>query len=383
MSAGSVFHRVQEPAGSQCHGAAELAATSCGRIAELESYRPKLADMERQVASLKQQLEIERKIVPDEKEVDGFIKMMDAEAEGGIEIRRYTAKPVSQKDFYTEAPFELELDGPYYSVLSFFDHVGKLERIVNVSDLLVATTKKPNDAKTKHTYQYAPNESVVATCLQPHSSVMTWNRRRSKTGSPHGCGEKVGDAMKLTTGILVLAMATGTGWAQNPDLIVNTKNTMNALQQKSAIDSNAALSAAGVPAAPANHSATPTKPLPSAPVAGQPAAKAPAAVKVSATKSRGRPAGKSRSGAQSAAQKPAAKTVAVIIPKTAKVKAAAASKSVVAADTGAAPEAKPQEQDGERQEILCGRQARSVPEPGRDAQQHRIGVQHGKELPGD
>lgn len=134
--------------------------------AELESYRPKLKDMERQVANLKQQLEIERKIVPDEKEVDGFIKMLDAEAlRTGIEIRRYTAKPTSSRDFYTEVPFEMEIDGPYYSVLSFFDHVSKLERIINVSNLLIATTKKASDAKVKHTYQYAPNESVVATCL--------------------------------------------------------------------------------------------------------------------------------------------------------------------------------------------------------------------------
>ena len=96
--------------------------------AELESYAPKLKDMERQLANLKQQLEIERRIVPDEKEVDGFIKMMDAEAlKAGIEIRRYTAKPVSTREFYTEVPFEIELDGPYYSVLNFFDRVGKLE----------------------------------------------------------------------------------------------------------------------------------------------------------------------------------------------------------------------------------------------------------------
>jgi Tfp pilus assembly protein PilO len=134
--------------------------------AELESYRPKLAEIERQVASLKQQLEIERKIVPDEKEVDGFIRLMDAEAlKSGIEIRRFTAKPVSSKEFYTEVPFEMELDGPYYGVLDFFDHVGKLERIVNVSNLLVANTKKGADAKTKHNYQYAPNESIVATCM--------------------------------------------------------------------------------------------------------------------------------------------------------------------------------------------------------------------------
>jgi type IV pilus assembly protein PilO len=134
--------------------------------AELESYRPKLKDMERQVANLKQQLEIERRIVPDEKEVDGFIKMLDAEAvRTGIEIRRYTAKPVTSREYYTEVPFEVEIDGPYYSVLNFFDRVGKLERIINVSNLLVASTKKTSDAKVKHTYQYAPNESIVATCV--------------------------------------------------------------------------------------------------------------------------------------------------------------------------------------------------------------------------
>ena len=134
--------------------------------AELESYRPKLAEIERQLASLKQQLEIERKIVPDEKEVPGFMKMMNAEAaKAGVELRRYTAKPAESRDFYTELPFEVELDGPYYSMLNFFDNVGKLERIVNVGNLLVASTRKPTDAKVKKTYQYAPNESVVATSL--------------------------------------------------------------------------------------------------------------------------------------------------------------------------------------------------------------------------
>src|SRR6202047_2511980 len=132
---------------------------------ELESYRPKLKDMEQQLANLKQQLEIERRIVPDEKAVDAFIETMDGEAQkAGIELRRYTAKPVASKEYYSELPFDMELDGPYYSMLNFFDRVGKLERIVNISGLLVSTTKNPQAAKAKHTYQYAPNESVVATC---------------------------------------------------------------------------------------------------------------------------------------------------------------------------------------------------------------------------
>ena len=133
--------------------------------AELEQYRPKLQELERQVANLKQQLEIERRIVPDEKQADDFIRAMTAEAtKAGVELRRFTAKPVGSKEYYTEMPFDLDLDGPYYSVLNFFDRVSKLERIVNVSNLLIASTRKASDAKPKHTYTYAPGESVVATC---------------------------------------------------------------------------------------------------------------------------------------------------------------------------------------------------------------------------
>ncbi len=130
---------------------------------ELESYRPKLKDMERQLANLKQQLDIERRIVPDEKQEDAFIESMNGEAQkAGIELRRYVSMPVSAKEYYTEVPFQMELDGPYYSMLNFFDRVSKLERIVNVSSLLVSSTRNASDAKVKHTYQYAPNESVVA-----------------------------------------------------------------------------------------------------------------------------------------------------------------------------------------------------------------------------
>jgi type IV pilus assembly protein PilO len=133
---------------------------------ELAPYQSRLAEINRQLASLAQQMEIEKRIVPDEKDIDGFMKMLDAEAaKSGIELRRYTAQATSSKEFYTEVPFEIELDGTYSSMMRFFDSVSKLERIVNVSNLLVANTKKGSEAKTKHQYQYAPGESVVATCV--------------------------------------------------------------------------------------------------------------------------------------------------------------------------------------------------------------------------
>jgi type IV pilus assembly protein PilO len=156
---------------------------------ELESYRPKLKQMEQQLAELKQQLEIEQRIVPDEKQVDQFIQIMDGEAvKAGVELRRYKAEAVKAQQYYSEVPFDLELDGPYYSMLNFFDRVSKLERIVNTSNLLVATTKTPSAAKTRHTYQYAPNESVVAsftaTTYFSHDSQPSAAGAGAKPGTP-------------------------------------------------------------------------------------------------------------------------------------------------------------------------------------------------------
>jgi type IV pilus assembly protein PilO len=131
----------------------------------LRPYESKLKDLDVQIGNLTQQLEQMKQIVPDEKEADNFIRMVNATAmSSGIEVRSYTTKSTANKEFFVEAPFDLELDGPYYSVLAFFDKMAKLERIVNVSNLQMASTANPGASKAKRRYSYAPAETVVATC---------------------------------------------------------------------------------------------------------------------------------------------------------------------------------------------------------------------------
>jgi Tfp pilus assembly protein PilP len=67
--------------------------------------------------------------------------------------------------------------------------------------------------------------------------------------------------MKLTTGIVFLAMVAGTAWAQNPAVINNTRDTLQAVPQKPAVASNAALSASqrGGAANPAMPASSPAK----------------------------------------------------------------------------------------------------------------------------
>jgi len=138
------------------------------RLAEIDQLRPLVAkerDLDTNIEQLKQQLERQRTVVPDDKQADQFMHILQEQASAaGIEIRRYTAKPVAARDYYSEVPFEVDLDGPYYGVLNFFEKVARLERIINISNLQMATPARQPDAKTKKKYIYAPGESVVASC---------------------------------------------------------------------------------------------------------------------------------------------------------------------------------------------------------------------------
>jgi type IV pilus assembly protein PilO len=132
---------------------------------QLRQFEPKLADLNRQMAILQQQMEIQKKIVPDEKDADQFIRLLhDTASTAGIEIRRYASMPVANHEFYSDVPFSIDIDGPYYSVLNFFQRVSELERIVNIDNLQMSNTKTTSPSKVKGTYQYAPGETVVASC---------------------------------------------------------------------------------------------------------------------------------------------------------------------------------------------------------------------------
>ena len=136
-----------------------------GQLKDLQSKQSDLRGLQARIAGLEQQLARQRTVVPDEKQADQFMHVLQEQAAAaGIEIRRYTAKPVATRDYYSEVPFEIDIDGPYYGVVNFFEKVAHLERIINIGNLQMATPARQTDAKTKKKYSYAPGESVVASC---------------------------------------------------------------------------------------------------------------------------------------------------------------------------------------------------------------------------
>ncbi len=105
-------------------------------VGPLKVYDQRRTELQADIVSLQKELDNLKTIVPEEKEVDEFMRMLQAEAgSSSVDIRRLTSKPVNQKEYHYELPFELEFDGGYFAIWNFFAKLGRLSRIVNVSDL--------------------------------------------------------------------------------------------------------------------------------------------------------------------------------------------------------------------------------------------------------
>ena len=123
---------------------------------ELRAFETKVADLDRQILALKQQLEIQKKIVPDEKDADKFIILLqDSANDAGISLRSLQAKNTVNREYYTEVPFAIEIDGSFYQVMNYFQRLSSQTRIVNVEGLAMRSAGKGNK------YAYGPNDSVV------------------------------------------------------------------------------------------------------------------------------------------------------------------------------------------------------------------------------
>ena len=112
---------------------------------KLKDFETKVSQLERDIAALRGQMDLQKKIVPDDKEADHFIVLLqDTATSTGVNLRKLVAKPVVNRDYYSEMPFALEMDGTYYGLLAFFDRLSRQERIVNASDLqMLASNNEP------------------------------------------------------------------------------------------------------------------------------------------------------------------------------------------------------------------------------------------------
>jgi len=129
-------------------------------VTQLQVYKQRYAELKQQMDALNKQLDTLKTIVPEEKEADEFIRLIQGAASASsVQIRRLKALAIVPKEYHYEMPFEIQADGPYFNVLDFFGRLGRLSRIINVGDLSFDAPENTKGTK----YPVRPGTTVTGT----------------------------------------------------------------------------------------------------------------------------------------------------------------------------------------------------------------------------
>ena len=92
---------------------------------------------------LEQRLEEALAELPEQKNIDELLQLFQDRAQkAGLEINTIEPKPEQSQGFYASIPIPMTVTGNFHEIATFFDALGRLRRIVNVSDIQLDSPKE-------------------------------------------------------------------------------------------------------------------------------------------------------------------------------------------------------------------------------------------------
>ena len=114
--------------------------------------------LQQRLGEAEARLQAVKSMVPDEPDTDMLVSLLrEAESGSGVHIRSFTSQPVVAAEEYVELPYKLHVDGTYFALVSFFDRLAGVTRIINVSGLSLVVPVPGG----RGSYKLAPSETVA------------------------------------------------------------------------------------------------------------------------------------------------------------------------------------------------------------------------------
>ncbi len=100
---------------------------------------PKLKE---QMAQLDGRLKEAVAQLPDRKEIPDLLSTISSKVkESGLEIMVFRPRGENIQEFYAEIPVDIVVRGGFHNVVTFFDEVGRMNRLVNISNIELKNPK--------------------------------------------------------------------------------------------------------------------------------------------------------------------------------------------------------------------------------------------------
>lgn len=116
-------------------------------VAQGTAIEARLHLFKQELVQLEQRLAILQAILPTQKETPTVLRsVQQMAASSNLKINRFVPQPVIPRAFYSDWPIQIEVEGNYNGLGSFFEKVSRSTRIIDVEDISIKGIEDSQDA---------------------------------------------------------------------------------------------------------------------------------------------------------------------------------------------------------------------------------------------
>jgi type IV pilus assembly protein PilO len=119
------------------------------KIQEGRAAKQQLPRFREELRQLRMELDKLLRILPARRNTPDLLRSIRSLTEqGDFSLRRFTPGQLSDREFFSEWPIGVSVEGGYHNLALFFDKISRFSRIINIEDLNIAALPAPRGTHT-------------------------------------------------------------------------------------------------------------------------------------------------------------------------------------------------------------------------------------------
>ena len=169
------YWRVLQPLRDDYDRAESQLAGLQSKIQEGRAAKAELPKFREEVRQLELELDKLLRILPARRNTPDLMRRIRSLAEqGDFTLKKFNPGTLADKEFYSEWPISVDLEGSYHNLALFFDRISRFSRIINIEDLELKALPPP---KTNGPAAPGSKEARAAAAANQHTITSTFSAK--------------------------------------------------------------------------------------------------------------------------------------------------------------------------------------------------------------
>lgn len=157
------------------------------KLQEGRAARQELPKFREEVRQLELELDKLLRILPARRNTPDLMRRIRSLAEqGDFALKKFNPGTLADKEFFSEWPINIEVEGTYHNLALFFDRISRFSRIINIEDLEIKALQPNAPGIGQHTI-YATFSAKTFVYKEPEPEV-TEDGKGATAGATPGAG---------------------------------------------------------------------------------------------------------------------------------------------------------------------------------------------------